>query len=87
MPGLSWAITRPNRVHLVGFDLDGRELSIEASEYEGRIFQHEMDHLNGVLLVERLDDDQRKAAKRLLRQRAASLAPGDPDGLRVLLGE
>jgi peptide deformylase len=87
VPGLSWAITRPNRVHLVGFDLDGRELSIEASEYEGRIFQHEMDHLNGVLLVERLDDDQRKAAKRLLRQRAASLAPGDPDGLRVLLGE
>lgn len=87
VPGLSWEITRPNRVYLVGRDLDGNELSIETDEYEGRIFQHEMDHLNGILLVDRLDDDQRKAAKRLLRQRALDIATTDPDGLRSLLGE
>jgi hypothetical protein len=46
-----------------------------------------MDHLNGILLVERLDEDQRRAAKKLLRQRALELTPGDPDGLRTLLGE
>ena len=87
VPGLSWDITRPNRVYLVGRDLDGNELKIETDEYEGRIFQHEMDHLNGILLVERLNDDQRKAAKRLLRQRALDLSSPDADGLRSLLGE
>jgi len=42
-----------NAVHLVGFDLDGNELDLQTDEYEGRIFQHEMDHLDGVLLIER----------------------------------
>jgi peptide deformylase len=69
VPGLSWEITRSNAIHLVGFDLDGNEISVEASEFEGRIFQHEMDHLNGVLLIERLDADQRKEAKKILRKR------------------
>lgn len=67
VPGLVWEITRPNRVHVVGLDLDGNEVSYEASELEGRMFQHELDHLNGVLLVERLDDDQTQAAKRQVR--------------------
>ena len=60
VPGLSWPIVRPNHVHLVGLDLDGNELSIEAEELEGRVFQHELDHLDGVLLVERLDEEQRR---------------------------
>ncbi len=87
VPGLSWEIVRPNRVHLVGWDLDGNEISIETDEYEARIFQHEMDHLDGILLVERLDDDQRRAAKKLLRKRAATVRVGDPDGLSSLMGE
>jgi peptide deformylase len=84
VPGHVWDITRPDRVHLVGFDLEGNELSIEASEYEGRIFQHELDHLDGILLVERLDPDQRKEARTLLRREFSSL-PADPDGLASLL--
>jgi peptide deformylase len=72
VPGYAWDITRPDRVHLVGVDLDGNELSIEASEFEGRIFQHELDHLDGVLLVERLDADQRKEAKAMLRAEFSS---------------
>src|SRR5690606_34550241 len=52
VPGLSWEIVRPNHVHVVGLDLDGNEIEYEASELEGRMFQHELDHLNGVLLVE-----------------------------------
>jgi peptide deformylase len=80
VPGYAWEITRPNRVHLVGRDLDGNELSLEADEYEGRIFQHELDHLDGVLLVERLDPDQRKEAKALLRKEFAS-RKREPDGL------
>jgi peptide deformylase len=72
VPGFAWEITRPDRVHLVGLDLDGNELSIEASEFEGRIFQHEVDHLDGILLVERLDPDQRREARALLRSEFSS---------------
>ena len=81
IPGLSWDIVRPNAVHLVGLDLEGNELSIEASELEGRVFQHELDHLDGILLVERLDADQRKEALRILRARTLDLPAADPDGL------
>ena len=47
VPGLSWEIVRPKQVHLVGHDLDGHEVSIEADEFLARVFQHEMDHLDG----------------------------------------
>jgi peptide deformylase len=81
IPGLSWEIVRPNAVHLVGLDLEGNELSIEATELEGRVFQHELDHLDGILLVERLNADQRKEALGILRRRTLDLPAGDPDGL------
>jgi len=84
VPGLSWAIVRPNAVHLVGLDLDGNEISIEGTELEGRVFQHELDHLDGILLVERLDADQRKEALRILRERTLSLPAGDPDGIATI---
>jgi peptide deformylase len=80
VPGLSWPIVRPDRVHLVGRDLDGNEVSIEADTLEGRVFQHELDHLDGVLLVERLDEDQRREAVRILRSRNLTVRL-DPDGL------
>jgi peptide deformylase len=81
IPGLSWEIVRANAVHLVGLDLEGNELSIEATELEGRVFQHELDHLDGILLVERLNPDQRKEALGILRRRILDLPAGDPDGL------
>jgi peptide deformylase len=84
IPGMSWEIVRPDSVHLVGLDLEGNEISIEASEYEGRVFQHELDHLDGILLVERLDEDQRKEALKVLRSRTLDLPSADPDGLAKL---
>jgi peptide deformylase len=84
VPGLSWEIVRPNTVHLVGLDLDGNEISLEASELEGRVFQHELDHLDGILLVERLSEDQRKEALKILRSRTLDLPAADPDGLANL---
>jgi len=86
IPGLSWPIVRPKEIHLTGFDLDGNEISIEADEYEARVYQHEVDHLDGVLLVERLDEEQRKEAMRILRSRAWRLSTDDPDGLARLVG-
>ena len=86
VPGLSWQIVRPNRVHLVGVDLDGHELSIEADTLEGRVFQHELDHLDGVLLVDRLDDEQRREAKRILRSRVLPSTPTASPGCRPAAG-
>jgi len=68
VPGLAWEIVRPKEVHLTGYDLDGNEVSIEADEIVARLFQHELDHLDGVLLLERLDPDTRKDAMRTLRE-------------------
>jgi len=85
VPGLSWPIVRADSVHLVGLDLEGNELSIEADTLEGRCFQHELDHLDGILLVERLDEDQRREALSILRTRTLSLPPDDHDGLGDLL--
>ncbi|MBQ29796.1 MAG: peptide deformylase [Acidimicrobiaceae bacterium] len=62
IPGLSFEIVRPKQVHLVGRDLEGKEISVEADELLARLFQHELDHLDGVLLLDHLDRDQRKAA-------------------------
>ncbi|MEY2468059.1 MAG: peptide deformylase [Actinomycetota bacterium] len=70
LPGLYFPITRPKEVHLTGYDLNGNEVSIEADEILARAFQHELDHLEGTLLLEHLDTEQRKAAMRELRQRA-----------------
>jgi len=68
VPGLAWEIVRPKEVHLTGYDLDGNEVSIEADEITARLFQHELDHLEGILLIERLDPDTRKQALRTLRE-------------------
>lgn len=73
IPGLRVGIMRPARVHVTGYDLDGNEVSFEAEDFLGRVFQHEIDHLDGVLMVERLDPDTLRQVKRILRDRAMGL--------------
>ena len=68
VPGVCWDIVRPKQIHVVGLDLDGNEVSIEADELAARMFQHELDHLDGVLLTEQLDEDQRRDARRVVRE-------------------
>lgn len=84
VPGLSWEIVRPKQILITGFDMDGNEVSIEADELESRLYQHEMDHLDGVLLVDHLDGDTRKAAMRTVRERFLGLdpSPNAPDPAR-----
>lgn len=78
VPDMAFDIVRPKMVHITGFDLDGNEVSIEADELLARLFQHELDHLDGVLLLDHLDADQRKAAKKELRKRAMADPVTDP---------
>ena len=73
IPGLHFPIVRPKEIHLTGWDLDGNELSIEADELEARCFQHELDHLDGRLLIGLLDKSQRKEAMRELRRWAEAV--------------
>ena len=75
IPGLHWPIVRPRQVLLRGIDLDGNTIELEADDLEARIFQHELDHLDGVLLIEHLDDEQLREAKRALRQMAVETDP------------
>ncbi len=76
VPGMHFDIVRPKQIQVSGIDLDGNEVSFEADELLSRLIQHEMDHLDGVLLLEHLDDEQRKAAKKELRERV--MAAPDP---------
>ncbi|MEI2699387.1 MAG: peptide deformylase, partial [Microthrixaceae bacterium] len=77
VPGMSFDIVRPKEIHVTGVDLDGNEVSFEADELFARLVQHELDHLNGVLLLEHLDEDQRRAAKRELREQTMSASSSD----------
>jgi peptide deformylase len=83
VPGLSWEIVRAKRVHLTGVDLAGNDVSIEADELLARCFQHELDHLDGILLLERLDADTRKQALKTIRELRIGpsvLADAEPKG-------
>jgi peptide deformylase len=75
VPGLHFDIVRPKLVTLRGLGLEGNEIVVEGDELLGRLFQHEIDHLDGVLLLDRLDDDMRRQALRELRERDLMSAP------------
>jgi peptide deformylase len=79
LPGLAFDIVRPKLVTVKGLDLDGTEVVLQGDELLGRIFLHEIDHLDGVLMLDRLDTDQRKAAMRELREQGMGVrTPGGP---------
>ena len=63
IPGLYVEIVRPKTVLVRGIDSDGNPVEREADEVEARMFQHELDHLNGVLMFERMTPDQRHATR------------------------
>ena len=68
IPGPDHPTIRAARVRLVGADLDGEPLDIVAEGLLARIFQHETDHLNGLLYIDRLDDAGRRDVMRQLRE-------------------
>ncbi len=82
IPGLAWDVVRPKQVLLVGYDLEENEVSVEADELLARLFQHEVDHLEGTLLVERLDEEQRKQAMKVLRARSLGLPEPEMEPIR-----
>jgi peptide deformylase len=75
LPGVLVEVDRPIHVRVRGKDERGDELLIEASGLEARVLQHEMDHLDGVLILDRTSRDQRKQAMRALREASAGTPP------------
>lgn len=69
IPGMSFEIIRPKQILVTGIDLDGNDVSFEADELWSRLIQHELDHLDGVLMLEHLDDEQRREALKELSDR------------------
>ena len=74
LPGVGVEVERPVRVRVRAQDEQGATLVVEASGLEARVIQHETDHLDGVLILDRTSRDQRKQAMRDLREAAAGTA-------------
>jgi peptide deformylase len=68
LPGVHVDVERPVYVRVRAQDGDGEEVLVEASGLEARVIQHEMDHLDGVLILDRTTRDQRKDGMRALRE-------------------
>jgi len=74
VPERFWPIVRPSYARVKGVTLDGSPLELEGEELMGRMLQHEFDHLDGTLLLERLGKRERKTALRDLRREAMGIA-------------
>jgi peptide deformylase len=72
LPGVLVEVDRPIHVRVRAQDERGEDILIEASGLEARVIQHEMDHLDGVLILDRTSREQRKEAMRTLRETAAA---------------
>jgi peptide deformylase len=77
LPGVGVDVERPIRVRVRAQDEHGDTLVVEATGLEARVIQHEVDHLDGVLILDRTSRDQRKQAMRAMREAMAGDAPAD----------
>ena len=74
IPGISEDVKRPARVVVKSFDVHGAPIELEATELLARALQHEMDHLDGVLFVDRISMVRRRLLKRSLEDIARRAA-------------
>ena len=68
LPKVSMDVERPLYARFSGWDVEGEPIVIEAAGLEARVLQHELDHLDGVLILDRTPREQRKGALRALRE-------------------
>ena len=75
LPGVGVDVDRPVHVRVRALDERGDPVVVEASGLEARVIQHEMDHLDGVLILDRTSRDQRKQAMRAMREATLGASP------------
>jgi peptide deformylase len=86
IPRVTVDVERPLHARISGLDPAGEPLIIEASGLEARVLQHEIDHLDGVLMLDRTDREQRKGALRAIRE-GEEYSPPTTDAEEALQGE
>jgi peptide deformylase len=69
IPGLQFPVARAQRISVVALDALGGRVSYDAADMEARVIQHEVDHLDGLLFLDRLAPEHRREAMRILRER------------------
>ena len=83
LSGVTVDVERPLHARVSGQDLGGEKVQIEASGLEARVLQHEIDHLDGILILDRTPREQRRAALKALREGEhfdpSMLEPDSPD--------
>ncbi|HVM11772.1 MAG TPA: peptide deformylase [Actinomycetota bacterium] len=84
IPGLYFPVKRARRVVCEARDTAGRPVRIEGEDLLARVLQHEVDHIDGVLFVDRLEGEERKQALAAIRDQALGLAESIPDPSRAL---
>jgi peptide deformylase len=67
-PSLSYNTPRAMRAVAKGFNMHGEPVIVEGSEFLARALQHETDHLNGILFIDKLSEEDRKSAMREIRE-------------------
>ncbi len=60
LPEVNGNVLRPDRIHINAFDLDGNEIDEDADGLYARVIQHETDHLNGVLFIDRISESVKR---------------------------
>ncbi|WP_446663435.1 peptide deformylase [Flexivirga sp. B27] len=76
IPDISWATPRSLSVVARGFDMYGEPVELQGSHLLARCIQHETDHLDGILFIDRLDKEQRKLALKEIRAAEWAGLPG-----------
>jgi peptide deformylase len=68
LPGLAFPTERAFRAVAKGYDMHGEPVTLEGTDLLARCVQHETDHLDGILFIDRLDPEQRKLAMKAIRE-------------------
>jgi peptide deformylase len=77
VPGVSGTVRRSSFVRVIAYDLEGNEVEITATDFLARVLQHEIDHLDGMLLIDRMTPESRIAARDALRALEQQGQPSD----------
>jgi peptide deformylase len=78
LPGLVYPVVRAAAVTITGMDLEGNSLTLEGEDLLARVFQHEIDHLDGILFIDHLPEALKREATRRLSEQALGLGPPAP---------
>ncbi len=92
LPGVNGQVSRPAQIHISAYDLLGNEIDSTASGLLARAIQHEVDHVNGVLFIDRVSDSEKKQIEPELEEfvlefncrRNAHAIPSDDEILKRL---